>query len=153
MPTKRTPLRRDIRRRITPEAVAAWMAADYHALHAAFGLRPWQSSPLPSCITALGVSEGDPPSYLDEHRRADWLTAQELQRELLAAAGWPDCRVAYEENLAEAESWAAYCRELVDYPNRGSQGTGCDPASRQLQLDKALAAVKYRRKLLRDLVD
>ena len=53
MTTKRTPLRRDMRRRITPEAIAAvrrieiaqnsdeWWAA-HNALHEALGLKPWE---------------------------------------------------------------------------------------------------------------
>jgi hypothetical protein len=46
MPSKRTPLRREIKRRITAEAVEAYAARDYSRLHRALGLRPWHISPL-----------------------------------------------------------------------------------------------------------
>ena len=61
MPTNRKPLRRNLRRRISPAAVAGWQAADYHALHSALGLSPWEMSPLQDTITALGVSEENAP--------------------------------------------------------------------------------------------
>ena len=113
MPTNRKPVRRNLRRRISPAAIAAWQAADYHALHSALGLSPWEMSPLQDTITALGVSEENAPlvqsgaTLLDNNSYA---LALELQRELLAIAGWPDCREAYEENLREAESRAALSR-------------------------------------------
>jgi hypothetical protein len=46
MPTKRTPLRRNIKQRITSEAIEAYQARDYSRLHQALGLRPWHISPL-----------------------------------------------------------------------------------------------------------
>jgi hypothetical protein len=112
-------------------------------------------SPLPDTITALGVSEQNAAlvqsgaSHLDNNSYAQ---ALELQRELLSIAGWPDCRAAYEENLRDAESWAAYCLELVEHPERGSQGgTGCDPASRAIKLKEARSDVAYRKRLLLEL--
>lgn len=45
MPAKRSnPKQRE--NRITPEAVAAFHAGDWMALHRALGLRPWEVSPL-----------------------------------------------------------------------------------------------------------
>src|SRR5689334_2775915 len=96
--------------RITPEVIAAWEAADFSALHAALDLKPWEASPLPREITALGVSQSD---VADPTRWADlWnesiTQAVELQRQLLKLAGWPDCREEYEKNLRDAEQRLAY---------------------------------------------
>jgi len=153
MPTNRKPLRRNLRRRISPAAVAAWQAADFCALHSALGLLPWEMSPLPDTITALGVSEQNAPLVQGGTNSFDnsYAQALELQRELLAIAGWPDCRAAYEENLREAESMAAYYLELVEHPERGGQGTGCDPASRAIKLKEARSDVAYRKRLLSEL--
>ena len=84
MVTKRTPLHRDRRRKITPEAVEAYIAGDYMRLHRALGLMPWECSPLPDEVCGLGVDQGPRPAYYDE--RHGWEQAQELQRELEAAA-------------------------------------------------------------------
>ncbi|MFK0688022.1 hypothetical protein ACFX5Q_07430 [Mesorhizobium sp. IMUNJ 23033] len=46
MATKRTPLRRDIKRWITPAAIDAFKAADWKGLHNALQLKPWQPNPL-----------------------------------------------------------------------------------------------------------
>jgi hypothetical protein len=46
MPTKRTPINRATRRRISPKAVAAFKAKDEVELHRALGLKPWEASPL-----------------------------------------------------------------------------------------------------------
>ena len=153
MPTKRRPLRRDLRRRITPEVVAAWQAADYRTLHCALGLRPWEASPLPREITALGVHPGDerPDSELPWDQSKP--VALELQRQLLAIAGWPACRDHYLENLRDAEEMARYYQELVDDPERGGQGTGSDPVSRRRDLQRALEEVAYRKALLDGLDD
>jgi hypothetical protein len=70
---------------------------------------------------------------------------------LLAVAGWPDCRQAYEKNLREAEQEVRECRELVRHPERGGIDTGCDPASRREQLAEAEAELAYRKRLLADL--
>jgi hypothetical protein len=153
MPTNRTPKRRGGRRgRITPEAIAAWQACDYMALHCALGLRPWEASPLSSEVDALGVSETNPPDP-NSTRCYDqtYSKAIKLQRALVAAAGWPDCKTAYEKNLAEAVDWLSYCTEMVRHPERGHKGTGSDPASRRRALAEAEAEVSYRKELLDDL--
>ena len=46
MPTKRRRKSREVVRRITPEAIAAWRAGDVWGLHRALALKPWQDSPL-----------------------------------------------------------------------------------------------------------
>jgi hypothetical protein len=152
MPTNRRPLRRSLRRRISPAAIASWMACDYRALHSALGLGPEEASPLPDVIEALGVSERDMDNW-NPSRCFDQSIPQALalQRELLAVAGWPDCRAAYEENLREALDWAAYCKEMLEHPERGHRGTGADPASRRARLKQALLKVAYRRRLLAEL--
>ena len=142
MPTARRPRRRTPRRRISPEAIAAFQAADYSALHLALSLPPWARSPLPREITSFGVSD-------DDDLRDD--QAIKLQRELLAAVGWPDCRDAYQQRLADAEKTVAYYTELVRHPDRGGIGTNSDPASRRRALQEAEADVAYRRQLLEDL--
>ncbi len=75
----------------------------------------------------------------------------ELQRQLLAVAGWPDCRAAYGENLREAEKWRDYCADLVRDPKAGHRGTGDDPQSRRQRLKEAQQEVAYRRKMLAEL--
>jgi hypothetical protein len=151
MSTNRTRIRRCTKRRITPEAIAAWQACDFHALHCALGLRVWEASPLPTEITSLGVDA----DYVLPPNASPWeqtrVQAAKLQRELLKAAGWPDCREAYEENLREAKHWAAYCADLLEHPERGGLGTGCDPASRRRALREARRKVAYRRRLLVEL--
>lgn len=159
MPTNRTRIaRRQNRRQITPEVIAAWEAADYHALHAALGLDPWDASPLPEEITALGVPDDDEVNAYRASVRGEnghWAQSLKpavmLQRQLLKIAGWPDCRKAYEENLEEAERTAAYCRELVEHPERGGQGTGSDPESRRRRLQQADDEVAWRKQLLKEL--
>ena len=148
MPTNRRRFDRT-RRHITSEAIEAWMRADYMTLLIVLDLHPWETSPLPIEITPLGVSEDqiDP----DDSRYREDLKALRLQREFLTIAGWPDCRQAYGENLRDAEDWASYCRKQVEHPSPGQQGTGCDPVSRQENLDEAMARVAYRKKLLVEL--
>ena len=87
MPVKRR-ASKQLRHRITPEAVEAYRAGDYMQLHRALGLMPWECSPLPDEITALGVDQGDPPDWMEPfpHRVADYRQAQELQRQLEGAA-------------------------------------------------------------------
>jgi hypothetical protein len=82
MPTNRTPIARNRSgHRITPEVVAAYEARDYLALHRALSLKPWQASPLPLELTALGVDQGRAP---DEGTAfaLSWPLAQQLQREI-----------------------------------------------------------------------
>jgi hypothetical protein len=68
--------------KITPEAVEAFKAGDYRALHRALGLAPWEASPLPIEVTALGVDQGPPGPGADLWVES-WPKAQELQRLLL----------------------------------------------------------------------
>ena len=80
MPVKRR-VAKSRAHRITPEAVEAFRAGDYLALHAALGLRPWEVSPLPLEVTPLGCDQKPlrdprPASAWD----ASWEQAQELQR-------------------------------------------------------------------------
>ena len=85
MPIKRrVPKNRD--HRITDEAVRAFLAGDFHGLHQALGLKPWEASPLPTSITALGVHQGPPPAW-ENPQTSTWAKAQKLQRELLEATG------------------------------------------------------------------
>lgn len=73
------PIRRRRRKRhahlITPDAIDAFVASDWHALHAALGLRPWQYSPLDATEKRL---------EWEDHRRHT--LAWELRQALLAAA-------------------------------------------------------------------
>ncbi|TPM11522.1 hypothetical protein FJ960_01910 [Mesorhizobium sp. B2-3-11] len=77
MPAKRTPLRRDVKRRITPAAIAAFKAGDEMALHELLGLRPWEISP-------IGCDEGDSPYPPGSAGHSTWPQAQELRQELEA---------------------------------------------------------------------
>jgi hypothetical protein len=151
MPTNRTPIHRRAVRQITPEAIAAWKRADYMALHIALDLRPWQASPLPYEITALGVDQDDTPENCGSAWDPSMPKAIALQKQLLELAGWPDCRAEYEKLLHQAEEYAAYCRELVEHPDRGGQGTGSDPKSRRQALANALERVENRKELLEGL--
>ncbi|MFZ3247917.1 MAG: hypothetical protein WB037_18650 [Pseudolabrys sp.] len=136
--------------RITPDVIAAWHACDYNALHIALGLKVWEASPLPDCITELGVCEDETPSapaFEDSYPKVI-----KLQRELLKQGGWPKgCRAAYEKNLARAEEDERECAALVKHPDRGGQGTGSDMVSRRRDLKKAREEVAYRKVLLADL--
>jgi hypothetical protein len=150
MPTNRIPIKRPRKETVlTPEAIAAWMACDWSALHAALGLNIWERSPLPREISGMGCSENDLPA--DAERRDEiWvkslLQSIDLQRKLLTVAGWPDCRDAYEENLRKAEQELRDCRELVKHPERDFVGS--DNASRREYLAEAEAEVAYRKQLL-----
>jgi hypothetical protein len=114
-------------------------------LHSLLRLAPWEPSPLSCEITPLGVLEDDDMSDKSTRR------AFELQRELLKLAGWPDCRSAYETNLAEAEEMRDYCAELLHHPERGARGTGDDAVSRWDALREAESEVRYRQRLLDEL--
>jgi len=85
MPVKRR-LGKAREHRITPEAVAAFMAGDFTRLHRALGLKPWEPSPLPRDIEPLGVDEGPGPQNRTSWAEA-WPKVQELQRVLIEAAG------------------------------------------------------------------
>jgi len=122
------------------------------ALHHALGLMPWEPSPLPREITALGINENDLSAVdANEARDRGRQKALRLQKQLLELAGWPNCRQQYEENLRKAEEDAAYCRERVEHPPSGEYGTGCDPESRQERLEDAENEVEYRKQLLAEL--
>ena len=74
--------------RITPEAVEAFLAGDCVGLHRALGLAPWQPSPLPRSISALGVDQTEGRDHPGgDAWGASWALAQELQRALIKAAG------------------------------------------------------------------
>jgi hypothetical protein len=149
MSTNRRTRHRGAKPGITPEVVAAWQAADYRALHRALGLGPWEQSPLPREIIALGCSQDDEVDA-DSGRCWDQALPKVLaiQRKLLEVAGWPECREAYEANLREAKEWAAYCRGLIKDPERRHQGTGTDLPSLREKLRDAQDEVAYRKKLL-----
>jgi hypothetical protein len=148
MPTRRTPLRRSLLRKINPAAIEAWKVADYLALHRALRLSPGDMSPLPETITALGCSEENPPNPDWKPRPWDksYTQAIELQREFLELAGWPDCRAAYEEKLQAA-------REMVEYYSTPPthQGTGTDPESWKAGLEDALEELAWREQLLAEM--
>lgn len=149
MPTNRRPLRRDRKARITPEAIAAWLACDWRALHCALGIDVFGPSPFPMEIGPFGVSEDFPPDP-NSNRCWDQEYAKmiALQRELLALAGWPHCREVYEKHLAEAIEDRDYCAMLLRNPESRHQGTGMDDASLRESLKGAEAEVRYRKKLL-----
>lgn len=75
--------------RITSAAVEAYRAGDFHGLHSALNLRPWQRSPLPIDVCGLGVDQGEPPEPhkpgTQDSWRDSWYVARELQAELEAA--------------------------------------------------------------------
>jgi len=153
MPVKRR-LGKARKHQITPDAIAAWQAADYLALHCALGLGPGDASPLPETITALGISEETAAAVPRNNERCFLKTypqALALQRELFAIAGEPDYRPSYEEHLREAESDVAYCRGLVADPDSGGRGTGFDMAGRRKRLREALKELAYRKRLLAEL--
>jgi hypothetical protein len=150
MPTKRRPLQRDRKVRLTPEIIASWVSCDDRALSCALGLdRFGEHSPLPAEILARGVSPDFPPSP-NSGRMMDksYDKALAIQRELLAVAGWPDCRQAYERNLAEAAESRDYYAMLIRDPDARYQGTGMDTASLRQRLKEAQREVAYRQKLL-----
>ncbi len=116
------------------------------------GLKPWEPSPLPAEVTALGVSQDEQPME-DSGRFWDkgLPKAHALQRELLAVAGWPDCRAAFEEKLKDAREMASYYRAQLKHPERRHQGTGSDELSLRRKLKDEEREVRYRQRLLREL--
>ena len=85
MPVKRR-LSKGKAHRITSEALEAFEARDFIALHRALGLGPWEASPLPASVTELGVDPDNPANWNDCQRNTDsWAQAVELQRELQRA--------------------------------------------------------------------
>jgi uncharacterized protein YecE (DUF72 family) len=104
MTTKRIPIRRDVRARVTPELVALWRQLKeiteagaheefepvgrrnefleaLHAMDRAFGIRPWQESP-------LYAETPEPPAYMrrSEPAMEGWRRAWELRCALEAAS-------------------------------------------------------------------
>jgi hypothetical protein len=73
MSTKRRIIDRERKQGITPEAVAAWMACDWDALHCALGLNIWERSPLPREISGMGCSEDDLPEDADSSDAPLWV--------------------------------------------------------------------------------
>ena len=147
MPTRRSPLKRRLARRIGEDAIKAWLECDYLKLHIALGLHPAEVSPLHDMACGLGCSEDSaPPEY--GNRAMSWQRAVELQRLLFRVAGAPDCYKAYQANLEDAKArTVAYCQDLVDNPSHGGRGTGEDLETRRRNLEKALEALKWRQQL------
>lgn len=79
MATKRTPLNRGARRRISPEAVDAFRAGDRQALARVLGLQPWVPNP-------IDVDGPLPPEWASPGTAwaQAWPAAYELRRQLEA---------------------------------------------------------------------
>jgi hypothetical protein len=88
MATKRKPLKRRANRRISSEAIDAWLKNDWSRLHEALDLLPCELSPLPSSMTAYGCTE-TPPAEPITIMDGSWQQAKDLQAELMAVAGPP----------------------------------------------------------------
>ena len=87
MPTMRRRTIRSTKGRITAEAVEAFKAGDFMALHRALDLPPWHPSPLPESVEPLGVDPDITPPRDGTCWAEVWSKVVELQRELQAAAG------------------------------------------------------------------
>jgi hypothetical protein len=132
MPTTRKPVNRRRTRQLSPEAIAAWCACDYRALHCALGLKPMEASPLPYEISILGVDDSD----FDQMRasvRGDgpWSRslkrAVRLRRQLIKVAGYPsEARRVLEENLAEAIRNFDIARNDIGNPTRQARLEDCE---------------------------
>jgi hypothetical protein len=94
VPVKRR-LHKGREHRITDDAISAWRAGDYLALHRALGMKPWEPSPLPLDLTPLGCGQPTQEGAAAAGRDGPLLwnqslpRAQELQRELYRVAGEP----------------------------------------------------------------
>jgi hypothetical protein len=89
MKKRRTP-RSAYDTRITPEAIAAWEAGDYLALHTALRLHPGYPSPLPASCHGLGVDPGIPCPWPEGRAgHTGWADALALQAEFLSLVGPP----------------------------------------------------------------
>jgi hypothetical protein len=147
MGTKRRIIDRGKGGRLTPDIVDAWKRVDFERLHILLRLAPWEPSPLPREITILGCSQDDKlPGYLPDRKSLE--RSQALQRQLLAVAGWPDCRHDYEEQLREAEADLIRCRDRVENPPREQYCWIDKPEACRQALDDALDQVEYRKRLL-----
>lgn len=78
MPTRRTPIKRAQRSRVTPAAVQAFIAEDDDALRELLGLKPWEISPLKAV--------GQCPFASSSMGARSWPRAQMLREQLEAAA-------------------------------------------------------------------
>jgi hypothetical protein len=82
MATKRTRRARE-RSGITPEAVTAWQAGDWHGVNRALGVKPWQVSP-------FDVDGPKPPTWAADNAWAEsWPWAWEARKALIELAGPP----------------------------------------------------------------
>jgi hypothetical protein len=82
---------------LSARAIEAWRIGDFHGLNRALAIRPWQASPFPTRLTALGVDQGSYPIAQSGHPAWHDLNcygrAQELQRALIEAAGEPPAQL------------------------------------------------------------
>ena len=150
MSTKRQTINRGKGGHLTPDIIAAWKRADFTALHLLCRLAPWEPSPFPPEIAGpLGCSEDDLP--IDPEADA-WEKSKpkvlEWQRQLLAVAGWPDCRHVYEEELRDAEASFEWARKRFEKLPAGEYGSGTDLETRRERMLQAEAELAYRKKLL-----
>jgi hypothetical protein len=150
MSTKRQTINRGKGGHLTPDIIAAWKRADFTALHLLCRLAPWEPSPFPPEIAGpLGCSEDDLP--IDPEADA-WEKSKpkvlEWQRQLLAVAGWPDCRHVYEEELRDAEESLAWARDRVENPPREQYCWIDKPEACRQAFEDALDQVEYRKRLL-----
>jgi hypothetical protein len=147
MGTKRRIIDRGKGGRLRPDIVDAWKRADFERLHILLRLGPWEPSPLPLEIAGpLGCSQDDGlPEYPADRRSLQ--RSQALQRQLLAVAGWPDCRHEYEKNLRNAEKELSWARERYENPPVDYSWMGT-PEAREQRLHDAEEEVEYRRELL-----
>ena len=96
MPTKRrkiAPVRLPV---ITPAAITAGKTGDNLGLLSATGTKPWQPTPWPLALDALGCDEGACPLSHDGKpywQPEDWRRAQALQRALYQVAGPPPAKL------------------------------------------------------------
>jgi hypothetical protein len=89
MPTTRRRIGHRMAFQLTPQALEAWMAGDYHACNTALGLLPCDFSP-------FDVTRETPPEWLVAARGTDlvagpnnWRRAWELRRALVSEVGPP----------------------------------------------------------------
>ena len=85
MPTKRKRLSRQAQQWISPEAVEAYRAGDFMALHIALNLAPYEPSPLPQSIEPLGIDPDQRPPDDGTCWNAAYPKILELHRLLEAA--------------------------------------------------------------------
>jgi len=85
MPTKRKRTVRTMQSRISPAAVEAYRAGDFHSLHRALDLAPYEPSPLPQSVEPLGIDPDQPPPEDGTCWNAAYPKILELHRLLEAA--------------------------------------------------------------------